>query len=207
MWISIFGLILSELSFILRVYALWGASRLVAVFLFLLVVGLTCGLVFTSPRSRAINIIINNGEASFSCIATSADGNDVVLVALAGSLIILFVDMVTMCMAIWAIRRKYHVRDRSNRLLRKIRRDTITYFCNNCLIACISVGICLTNVNRAVVPLRIASVLSSIIASTMILDLKDCGNRTFSFTQDLAAAYSMSELSTLHFVTCESQMD
>ncbi|KAF9442398.1 hypothetical protein P691DRAFT_789517, partial [Macrolepiota fuliginosa MF-IS2] len=112
--LSVFSLIVSELSFILRVYALWGASRLVAIFLFLLAM-------VAVPGS------IGDGETSFTCATGGSSGNgdmsNVALIAVMG-------------MAIWAIRRKYHIRDDSNRLLVKIRRDTITYFCNNCSLVC-----------------------------------------------------------------------
>ncbi|KAF9441601.1 hypothetical protein P691DRAFT_812349 [Macrolepiota fuliginosa MF-IS2] len=120
-----------------------------------------------------------------------------------GSLLAIYFSII-MGMAIWAIKKKYPALDKPNRLLMKIRLDTITYFCNNCLIAAISFVICLTSVTQATVPLRIGSVLASILASTMILDLKDYGNRTFSFSQDLAATDPMSELSTLRFAARES---
>ncbi|KAF9442401.1 hypothetical protein P691DRAFT_765258 [Macrolepiota fuliginosa MF-IS2] len=142
----------------------------------------------------------SNGNISQFCTILNDESDDgIATVALAGPIVILFFDTAVMGMAIWAIRRKYHVHDRSNPLLMKIRQDTITYFCNNFLVAVVSVIVFLTNVGQAVVSLRIASVLTSTLASTMILDLKDYGNCTFSFSQDLAAAYSVSELSTLRF--------
>ncbi|KAF9440818.1 hypothetical protein P691DRAFT_767206 [Macrolepiota fuliginosa MF-IS2] len=111
-------------------------------------------------------------------------------------------------MAIRAIKRKYHVHDELNPLLMKIRRDTITYFYNNCLVAVISAVICAINLGQAAVLLRIGSVLTGTLVSTMILDLKEYGSRTFSFSQDLNAADSMPELSALRFDACKSsQMD
>ncbi|KAF9445305.1 hypothetical protein P691DRAFT_785442 [Macrolepiota fuliginosa MF-IS2] len=150
--------------------------------------GLTCGLAVISLKSVAVLVFVRSGKTSYSCTNISGKGEGASTPTLAGPLVLLFVDIVIMCMALWAMRRKYHDRDESNRLLRKIRRDTITFYCINFL-----------NPGQAVVPLRVRSVLASILASTMILDLKDYGNHTLSFSQDLTAAYSTSELSTLRF--------
>ncbi|KAF9441919.1 hypothetical protein P691DRAFT_790321 [Macrolepiota fuliginosa MF-IS2] len=190
---------------ILRVYALWGTSQPVAIFLSFLTVGLTCGLVLVSFKVTV--------WGSFPWGTECTRGGDISLMTEIGSLLALSIDAgidlsIIMGMAIWGIRKKYPALDKSNRLLMKIQRDTITYFCNNFFIAAISVVVCLTRVTQASVPLRIGGVLTSMLASTMILDLKDYGNRTFSFSQDLDAADPMSELSTLRFNDREpSQID
>ncbi|KAF9443818.1 hypothetical protein P691DRAFT_382458 [Macrolepiota fuliginosa MF-IS2] len=98
-------------------------------------------------------------------------------------------------MVIWGKRRKYHTHA-TNSLLKKIYQDAIVYSCVNCLIEGIMIGLGARGTGPMII-LRIGVVVKCVLVSRMILELKEYGNRTSSFHQDIA--FSVSELSTLRF--------
>ncbi|KAF9441619.1 hypothetical protein P691DRAFT_790903 [Macrolepiota fuliginosa MF-IS2] len=112
--------------------------------------------------------------------------------SLSGPIITLVVDTVTMGAVIWGKSRKYHT-PVMNPLLKKIHQDAIVYFCAKC---CTVIGFG-AQTSGPVMTLRIGGVVTCVLASRMILELKEYGNHTSSFGQDIA--FSMSELSTLRF--------
>ncbi|KAF9440744.1 hypothetical protein P691DRAFT_781527 [Macrolepiota fuliginosa MF-IS2] len=177
MWLSVFGLIVSELSFILRVYVLWGASRLVAIFLSLLAMGLTSSLMLIPPELMAASESIHGSGVPQDCTSISSSRNgDISPAALSGSTIALAVDT-----------------GRYGGTQSFISVTIATHVA--VVIAGIVLAIYLTNPDQALVSIQRPN------------KYPNYGNRTFSFGQDLATAYSMSELSTLRFVTHESQID
>ncbi|KAF9446282.1 hypothetical protein P691DRAFT_784102 [Macrolepiota fuliginosa MF-IS2] len=138
---SIFGLMISECSFILRAYALWGASRRAAAFFSFLAAGMVCSLVVDALQLRPIkslsrltsshrDLTILNATGSILS-ACDIDG-PVPVVALSCQIITLVIDTVIMCMVIWGKIRKYYAH-KANVLLKKIYQDAVKYFCGNCL--------------------------------------------------------------------------
>ncbi|KAF9443071.1 hypothetical protein P691DRAFT_433923 [Macrolepiota fuliginosa MF-IS2] len=115
-------------------------------------------------------------------------------VTLLSGMITLFVDAVIVFMVVWVLIRGYWL-NTTNRLIRKIYQDSIIYFFINLLFAAMAIALYMNSVGLAAMALQFGGVMRSILASRMILELKEYGN----YGQGSDTSYPGSRLSTLHF--------
>lgn len=202
-WLSFSTLVIAEICFMLRAYALWGASPTAAVFFGFLTVCMIGGLLLDlllqplpvmlpTADLKTMLPTLNIPDAMCFMGAKNAMSDFVVV----GDVIVLVVDATVVFLVIWAKNKRYNSEVQgANELLGKIYRDSITYFSLNCLLAIVSIVLCMRVPSLAVMTSRVASAFTSIMLCRMIIGLKEIGNKAYISDQVLPA----STLSTLRF--------
>ncbi|KAF5362378.1 hypothetical protein D9756_002775 [Leucocoprinus leucothites] len=190
--LSFASLIVSELCFIVRAYAVWGASRSAALFFSILTAGMICALALDLSRLRTTQTINFGSPLSLCGIGGPAS------CAMWGLIIILLIDAIVIVMMVWAKRRRYNASE-MHPLFETIYRDSAMYFFLNSLTTAVAIVLYMKTPGLAIISSRLASALTSAIASRMIIGLKEQGDNSITSSRDMLGHWSTPPMSAIQF--------